>query len=399
VILEPVGRNTAPAIALAAKYAMEKMDCGDNETIFVSPSDHLIEPVDRFLSYVRLSDRLACQGHLVTFGIKPARPETGYGYIKADALRPIQDGSGTAYGVDGFVEKPDAETAGRYVADGSYYWNSGMFAFSNRIMNGELAKYEPAIGEMTSLGYDDMVARFEAMPSISIDYAVMEKSSKVAVIPAELSWNDVGSWDSVFDGIGMGEDETPSGNVIKVDSEGTVVVGEGRVIAAVGVRDCVIVDTPDALLVIGKGGGQKVKNVTDRLVATGRKEASEHTTIHRPWGNFTNVLETEGYKVKRIVVHPGGKLSLQFHRHRSEHWIVTKGKAEVTVGNTTQSVNENESIYIPSLTQHRLENCGALPLELIEVQYGDYLGEDDIVRLEDIYGRAVPGDDKQEPER
>jgi len=388
VILEPVGRNTAPAIALAISYCTEKMGCAEDEAMFVSPSDHIIEPVDTFSSYVKLSDQVTKSGYIVTFGIKPDRPETGYGYIKAD-MRAQAIAERKAYKVEDFVEKPDLETARRYVADGSYYWNSGMFAFTFGTMKEELSRYAGQIRRMLGLGFHEMIERFAEMPSISIDYAVMEKTKIVAVIPAELFWNDIGSWDSLFDMSGAEERARESRhNVIEIDSEDTIVVGDRRLVATVGLKDCVIVDTDDALLVAKRGSGQKVKAIIERLTASGRKEAFEHVTTQRPWGNFTNLLEADGYKVKKIVVNPGQRLSLQYHRRRSEHWTVVKGTAKITVIENVETYRENEMVYIPVLAKHRVENCESVPLELIEVQYGDYLGEDDIVRLEDEYGRV-----------
>ena len=387
IILEPVGRNTAPAIALAARYATERLGCGPGEVIFVSPSDHLIEPIERFVNYVRLSQDLAQSGYLVTFGIKPTKPETGYGYIKA-AAGSIDIGHVGAFPVDAFVEKPDLPTAERYLADGHYFWNSGMFAFTTGVIEDEFSAHAPQIASALALGYDGMMASFDSMPFISIDYAVMEKSRRVAVIPVDLNWNDVGSWDSVFDMAPAACSTADPDKVISIDSENIVVLGDSRIIAAIGLTDCVIVDTPDALLVAKKGHGQKVKKVMDRLVDEGRKEAAEHVTTQRPWGSFTNLLEMDGYKAKRIVVNPGGKLSLQYHKHRCEHWVVAKGRAKVTIGEKEQFIDENGSVYIPATVPHRMENCEITPLEIIEVQYGNYLGENDIVRLEDVYGRS-----------
>ena len=388
VILEPVGRNTAPAIALAIKYCSERLGCDEGEVMFVSPSDHIIEPLDMFSTYLRLSDQVAQSGHIVTFGIKPDRPETGYGYIRANMREPAIGGR-KAYKVENFVEKPDLETAKAYLTEGNYYWNSGMFAFAFGTMRAELSKHAPDIASMLNLRFDEMMERFGEMPSISIDYAVMEKSAIVAAIPAELYWNDIGSWDSLFDlSSANHRTKTPRDNLIEIDSEDTIVVGDSRVIATVGLKDCVIVDTEDALLVAKKGQGQQVKTIMERLTASGRKEASEHVTTQRPWGSFTNLLEADGYKVKKIVVNPGERLSLQYHKHRSEHWTVVKGKAKVTLIEKETIYNENDMVYIPVLAKHRVENCDSTLLELIEVQYGDYLGEDDIVRIEDEYGRA-----------
>ena len=388
VILEPVGRNTAPAIALAIRYCVERLGCDEGEVMFVSPSDHIIEPLDMFSTYLRLSDQVAKSGYIVTFGIRPDRPETGYGYIRANMQEPTI-GRRKAYKVEAFVEKPDLETARAYVAEGNYYWNSGMFAFALGTMRAEFSKHAPDIADMLNLRFDEMTKRFGEMPSISIDYAVMEKSAIAAAIPAELYWNDIGSWDSLFDmSIANHLTKASRDNLIEIDSEDTIVVGDSRLIATVGLKDCVIVDTEDALLVAKKGQCQQVKTIMERLTTSGRKEASEHVTTQRPWGSFTNLLEADGYKVKKIVVKPGERLSLQYHKHRSEHWTVVKGKAKVTLIEKEAIYNENDMVYIPVLAKHRVENCDSTLLELIEVQYGDYLGEDDIVRIEDEYGRA-----------
>jgi mannose-1-phosphate guanylyltransferase / mannose-6-phosphate isomerase len=388
ILLEPAGRNTGPAIALAAQYIVEKLGCEDGEVMFVSPSDHLIQPLDRFSEYVLLSEEIARAGRLVTFGIKPTAPETGYGYIKIAGAKPIDAGGGRAFGVEAFVEKPDLETAQTYLADGHYYWNSGMFAFTVGTIRDELHRHASAVAATFALGYDGMMAAFDTMPSISIDYAVLEKSRHVAVIPAELTWNDVGSWESIF-ALNPGDRAADQDNIVLVDSENTFVMSDSRLVAAVGLTDCFIVDTSDALLVAKKGQGQKVKQVMDRLVGAGRKEASDHVTIRRPWGSFTNLFETQGCKVKRIVVDPGGKLSLQYHEHRSEHWVVVKGRAKITIAAKDGFMDEDGSAFIPATVPHRIENCDTSALEIIEVQYGEYLGEDDIVRMDDIYGRIL----------
>ncbi len=380
IICEPAGRNTAPAIALAMRYAIQKLGCSDDEILFVSPSDHLIEPTERFLEYLLLSEEIARDGKLVTFGIRPIRPETGYGYIKADTGCPLA--GGRAYGVAEFVEKPNLKKAEHFLSEGNYYWNSGMFAFSVGAMRKELFSHAPRIRTMFDLGFDEMIASFEQMPSLSIDYAVMEKSANVAIVPAELQWNDIGSWDGLF-GTGFPENQ----NSISIDSQGTHIIGSERVVAAIGLEDCIIVDTADALLVVKKGSGQKAKDVMERLTESGRKEALEHVTTLRPWGSFTNMQEAQGYKVKKIRVNPKEKLSLQFHHHRSEHWVVVKGRAKVTVGGREEILGENQSTFIPVLARHRLENVESTPIEIIEIQYGEYLGEDDITRIEDVYGR------------
>jgi mannose-1-phosphate guanylyltransferase/mannose-6-phosphate isomerase len=390
IILEPVGRNTAPAIALAVKYCTEKLGCGKEEVLFISPADHIIEPREKFSDYLKLSEQVAQAGQIVTFGIKPDKPETGYGYIQIEKQEKHNDKK-QVYPAQRFVEKPDIETARRYLADGDYYWNSGMFAFSIATIMQELSNYAPDVYSALDMGLKEMLNTFVDMPSISIDYAIMEKSERVKVIPAELYWNDIGSWDSVFDMSPAGNNQQNSkaadNDTIMIDSENTITFGDHRLIATVGLKDCVIVDTEDALLVAKKGNGQKVKNIMEQLTAAKRKEAADHITTYRPWGSFTNLLERSGYKVKKISVNPGEKLSLQYHNHRTEHWTIVKGEGRITVGKSEKDFHENDTVHIPVTVPHRVENCGSAPLDIIEVQYGEYCGEDDIVRIEDIYGR------------
>ena len=280
------------------------------------------------------------------------------------------------------------ETARHYIDDGNYYWNSGMFAFSIGTMLGEFAKYAPEIGKMLDLSFDDLVSQFGKMPDISIDYAVAEKSDRMAVLPMDVYWNDIGSWDSLYeiaDKDDMGN--VKMGDVITTDTKDTLIISNKRLISTIGLEDCLIVDTDDAVLIAKKGETQKVRDVVNILNKNNRKEALEHLTTYRPWGSYTILEEGERYKIKRIVVNPGERLSLQMHYHRSEHWVVIKGAAKVTIGETESHIHENESIYVPKSTLHRLENPGKVPLEIIEVQNGEYVGEDDIVRLDDIYGR------------
>lgn len=411
VILEPVARNTAPAIALGIKYCLEKLGCSENEVLFVSPSDHIIRPAETFSDYVRLSEEIAKKGFIVTFGIKPARPETGYGYIKAGMQYvpstqqfttnppnpPILKGGGGelpnqsagCFPVEKFTEKPDIETAKKYVDEGNYYWNSGMFAFSIKTMMEEFEKYVPAIRKALDLGFDEFISGFQDMPDISIDYAIAEKSDRMAVLPLDIFWNDIGSWDSLYDVVEKDErGNVKMGRVITVDTKDTLVIGEKRLISTIGLEDCLIVDTEDALLISKRGETQKVKEVVNRLKEEKRKEADEHVTTYRPWGSYTVLEEGERYKIKRIVVNPGARLSLQMHYHRSEHWVVVSGAAKVTIGKSEVFIHENESAYVPKSTTHRLENPGKVPLEIIEVQNGEYVGEDDIVRIDDIYGRS-----------
>jgi mannose-1-phosphate guanylyltransferase/mannose-6-phosphate isomerase len=385
LILEPAARNTAPAIALGAKYCMEKLRCDRDEVIFVSPSDHIIRPVGRFREYLLKAEKIAKKGRIVTFGIKPTRPETGYGYIKAHVEG---EKSGDSFRVEKFTEKPDAETAERYMKEGSYYWNSGMFAFSVGTIMDELERHEQRIGGLLARSFDDMLSGFEQMPDISIDYAVLEKSDRVVVIPADIYWNDIGSWDSLFDVLEKDENSNArSGEVVSIDTKDTMIIGDKRLITTIGLEGCLIAETGDAVLIARRGHSQKVKDLIGKMKADNRKEVSEHLTTYRPWGSYTILEEGPRYKIKRIVVNPGEKLSLQKHLHRSEHWVVIKGTAKVRIDDKEISIHENESAYVPKSTLHMLENQGKVSLEIIEVQNGEYVGEDDIVRIDDVYGR------------
>ena len=383
IILEPVGRNTAPAIALVMKYCQEKLKCAKDEVIFICPSDHIIEPVEKFARYARQAEAAAKAGSIVTFGIKPSRPETGYGYIQKGKPE------GGVFKVSRFAEKPDLPTAEKYMKSGKYYWNSGMFAFTIATMLAEFKAYTPEISRRMPQTLAKMTADFKNMPSISIDYAVMEKSKKAAVLPIDILWSDVGSWDSLHEVIKPdGDDNVKVGDIISLDTKKTIVMGENRLISTIGLKDLIIVDTADALLIARRGQAQRVKEVVDILKERKRKEVVEHTTTYRPWGSYTVLEEGPRYKIKRIVVKPGQKLSHQLHYHRSEHWIIVKGTAKVTIDKKASVIHENESTYVPKSTGHRLENPGKVPLEMIEVQNGEYVGEDDIVRFNDIYGRG-----------
>jgi len=382
VLLEPVGRNTAPAIALAVRYCMDELAATDDEVLFVTPSDHIIRQVDLFLQAVRQAEEMAQQENIVTFGIKPNKPEIGYGYIEAGAPY------GSGFMVKSFKEKPDQVAAEKYVAAGSYYWNSGMFAFTIGHFMQELRAYQPKIYQLVSNHYEDVLAQFEAMPNISIDYAIAEKSKKVVTIPLSAYWNDIGSWDAIYDVLDKDKDgNAVKGDCIPLDCTNTLMLGRSRLIAGIGLEDLLVVETDDVIVVAKKGESQKVKDLVAELKKRGRREADEHTTMYRPWGSYTVLGEGPGYKMKKIVVNQGAQLSLQMHYHRSEHWIVTGGTAKVTLGDEVKMVHENESVFIPLSTKHRLENPGRIPLEIIEVQNGKYLEEDDIVRFDDVYGR------------
>lgn len=387
VVLEPASRNTAPAIALGLKYCLDKLGCSRDEVIFVSPSDHIIEPVDKFKEYVRQAEETAQQGFIVTFGVRPKRPETGYGYIKAGSQRSAVSKQNYLKAEE-FTEKPDVETAESYLNKGNYYWNSGMFLFSIGTIVDEFRMFEPGINKMLERDFEDLILNFAEMPDKSIDYAVMEKSDKLVILPLDIYWNDIGSWDSLFDMLVKDDqDNVKSGDVITLETKRSMIFGNNRLIATIGVDDCLVVETEDAVLVAKMGFTQRVKDIVERLKIGNRKEVAEHLTTYRPWGSYTVLEEGPRYKIKRIVVNPSEKLSLQKHYHRSEHWVVIKGTAKVTIDDKEVFVHENESTYIPKSTLHRLENPGKVPLEIIEVQNGEYVGEDDIIRAEDAYER------------
>ncbi len=386
IILEPESRNTAPAIALGIKYCTEKLGCDEEEVVFISSSDHIISPVDRFTEYLKLAEEIAKAGHILTFGIRPDRPEMGYGYIKKGGR--IDGLAGSLYKVDRFAEKPDAETAIKYIKEGDYYWNSGMFAFRTDTIVTEIKKYAPEITEMLGKSFEEMIVQFDHMPDISIDYAVMEKSNRVAVLPLDLYWNDIGSWDSLRDILSRDENgNAVVGDVMTIDTKNCLIFGNKRFLSTIGLEDCLVVETDDAVLIAKKGETRKVKEIVDRLKQSKRKEASEHVTTYRPWGSYTILEQGPRYKIKRVVVNPGEKLSLQKHSHRSEHWVVVKGTAKATIGGEEIFIHENESAYVPKSTLHRLENGGKIPVEIIEVQNGEYMEEDDIERFDDDYGR------------
>lgn len=388
IVLEPVKRNTAPAIALAVKYCKDRLNCNNSEVFFVCPSDHIISPDERFIEYIRKAEDIARDGHIVTFGISPLSPETGYGYIKTKGQR--AGGKGQDYfDVEKFTEKPDIETARGYLESGNYLWNSGMFAFSMETIMGEMEKHAPDIYMSLDFAYDEVLSNFSNMPDISIDYAVMEESDRVVTIPLDLYWDDIGSWDALFRVFEKDDrGNVKIGDVVDIDTRDTLVIGDKRLIATVGIENLLVIETDDAILVAKRGDSQKVKDVVDMLMSQKRIEAEEHRTLYRPWGEYTVLEEGSRYKIKRIVVKPDEKLSLQMHHHRSEHWIVVKGTAKVTIGEKEIFIHENESAFVPKTTRHRLENPGKVPLEIIEVQNGEYVGEDDIKRLDDAYGRS-----------
>ncbi len=392
-LLEPAGRNTAPAVVLAALHAREHV--GAEAVLLILPADHLIRDIDAFAADARRATALAQDGWLVTFGIRPTHPETGFGYVRMGAAIDGREGRQ----VGAFVEKPSREVAESYVASGDYVWNSGMFCFRADVLLEVAAQACPDVlaaaqachAHATSHESPVEYAReaFLAQPDISIDYAIMERAPKVAVVPAAFDWSDIGSWKAISD-----LDEADSdgnrvrGQAIVVESENCFIQSDARMVAAVGVEDLVIVDTGDAVLVSHRERAQQVKLVVERLRAVNHSAASVHQTVHRPWGSYTVLEDADDCKVKRLTVKPGHVLSLQLHHRRSEHWTVVEGTAKVRVGEREFLLNRNESTYIPMNTVHRLENPTGTDIHLIEVQCGDYFGEDDIVRLEDRYGRA-----------
>jgi len=390
IILEPVGRNTAPAIALAVKYVVDKLGGKEDEVLFICPSDHIVSPEDRFGEYLKKAESLSKEGYIVTFGIQPYKPETGYGYIKRGMGVSGNKDDLKAFKAERFIEKPTLEVAAEYLKSKEYYWNSGMFAFSIRAILDEFKEHATEIHQNLSGNYQDIMNSFEKMPNISIDYAVMEKSDRVVVLPLEIKWSDIGSWDSVYEILEKnGNRNVKIGEILDVNTKNSLIIGNKRLISTVGVKDLLIVETDDAILISKKGETQKVKDIVKHLEMLGRKEINEHITTHRPWGSYTILEEGPRYKIKRIMVNAEQKLSHQMHHHRSEHWIVVKGTARVTIGGKEEFVHENESTYVPKSTLHRLENPGKVPLELIEVQNGEYVEEDDIIRFEDVYGRVT----------
>jgi mannose-1-phosphate guanylyltransferase/mannose-6-phosphate isomerase len=394
IILEPVARNTAAAITVAALAAVRETP---NAVLVVMPSDHAVKDEARFVEAVRKAAEIAATGKLVLFGITPDSPHTGYGYIKRGASIPQSNGS--AFTVERFCEKPDAKTAAGYLAEGDYFWNSGIFVLNAQTFLDEIAHLDPKIlqaarGALANAAEDLGFLRlsrdqFAESPNISVDYAVMEKTTAAAMLPIDVGWNDVGSWTSLWEIAAKDANGNHAqGDAVLEDTTGCYVHSERGLVATIGVQDLIIVDTPDALLVADKARAQDVGKIVATLKLTNRKEQEQHLRNYRPWGYFETLNIGPRFQVKLLHVKPGGKLSMQMHHHRSEHWIVVQGTAKVVIGETEQLVRENESVYIVATQWHRLENPGKVDLELIEVQIGTYLGEDDIIRTDDIYRRA-----------
>jgi mannose-1-phosphate guanylyltransferase/mannose-1-phosphate guanylyltransferase/mannose-6-phosphate isomerase len=395
VVLEPLARNTAPAVAVAALLAAERDPAAQ---MLVLAADHAIADVPGFAAAIDTASEIAGQGNLVTFGMQPDRPETGYGYIRKGEALAGQAPAGQAFKVAAFVEKPDAATAARYVSEG-YLWNSGSFLFPAQLVLDELAAHAPAVldaarnavaGATRDLDFFRLdEAAFSAAPSISIDYAVMETTSCAAVVPAAIGWSDIGSFDALWAvGAKDAAGNVTIGDALVLDSRNSFVRSDGLLTAVLGLDDVVVVTSDDAVLVTSRDRAQDVKKVVDALKVRGRKEGTEHRRVYRPWGFYEGLILGERFQVKRIQVTPGAKLSLQKHFHRAEHWVVVKGTAIVTRDAETLMVRETESVYLPLGSVHRMENPGKIPLVLIEVQVGSYTGEDDIVRIEDTYGRV-----------
>ncbi len=389
IMLEPEARNTAPAVAIAAHDIFAA--AGDGIMV-VLPSDHVIQRAEQFTAALTQAIALAESGKLVTFGIVPDRPETGYGYIRRG------DAIDEAYRVDRFVEKPDADTASEFFESDRYYWNSGMFVFKASAYLAELEQQNAAIAEATRAAVAGAAAdldfmrvdqaAFKQSPSDSIDYAVMEHTRDAVVVPLDAGWSDIGSWDALYKVLEKDSNNNSLvGDVVVDGVKDTLVMAEHRLVSLVGVKDLVVVETADAVMVASQAKSQDVKAIVARLQASEREERTTHRKVYRPWGYYESIDSGPGYQVKRIGVNPGASLSLQLHHHRAEHWIVVRGQATVTCGESVSKLNPNESTYIPVETQHRLQNLTAEPVEIIEVQSGSYLGEDDIVRLEDDYGR------------
>ena len=396
IILEPFARNTAPAIAIAALKAIEN---GSDPILFVLASDHLIKDNHQFIKSISAAKACAENGDLVTFGIIPTSPEVGYGYI--ESIEPLKIDSFVASPISRFIEKPNFEKAKKLVKDPHFTWNSGMFLFKASIFLEELEKYSPQVLRSCKKALNENLLdmdfqrldkeAFKNCPNISIDVAVMEKTKLGVVLPLNVGWSDVGSWKSLWDV--SKEDENGNvliGNIISKDSSNCYVRSENRLIVSLGIENLLIVETNDAILVAEKQCDQDVKQIVNQLIEENRAEAKTHRKVYRPWGHYTSVVEGARWQVKRIVVNPQASLSLQMHHHRAEHWIVVKGTANVEINDENSILGENQSIYIPLGSKHRLTNPGRIPLVLIEVQSGAYLSEDDIVRFDDIYGRINP---------
>jgi len=398
IIVEPIPKNTAPAIFLCARWMKDILNIDENETIFVCPSDHFIKKEDRFTEIVEKVSNIA-SNCIVTFGINPTSPETGYGYIKRGGKLEVAGNKQDVYKVEKFTEKPSKQKAKEYLRNGKYLWNSGMFAFSIKTIMEAFKTYAPDIYEpLEDVDLKNKKLLKEALtnvPSISIDYAIMEKADNVVTIPLDIEWSDIGSWQAFYELYEKDkEGNVVIGDILTRDVKNSLIIGDKRLIACAGLENLLIVGTDDAVLVASKEKAQEVKKIVGTLNKNGRKEALEHKTAYRPWGEYT-VLDTgERFRIKKITVNPKESLSLQMHHHRTEHWVVIKGMAKIRIGDKELFIHEGESTFVPKSTLHKLENPGKVPLEIIEVQNGEYVEEDDIIRFEDKYGRAERNYDK-----
>ncbi|SEH25249.1 mannose-1-phosphate guanylyltransferase/mannose-6-phosphate isomerase [Selenomonas sp. KH1T6] len=377
IVLEPVARNTAPAIALAAKYCESELECGRDEVMIIAAADHVIKQQGAFCACISKAAEVAAEDAFVTFGIKPRSPETGYGYIEAGTE---ENGN---FKVRSFKEKPNLGLAEEYVAAGNYYWNSGMFAFTLGCIMDELATYQPEItGLMEGRNYGEVRDSFGKMPSISIDYAVAELSRKVRMVPLSCYWNDIGSWDAMYDILPKDEDgNAVKGDCITIGCKDSLLIGHDRLIAGIGIDDLLLIESDDVIVATKKGNSQKVKDVVETLKKNNRKEATEHTTLYYYWGTSSALGKGKNYVMRKLRIMPGKTLPMRMHYHRTEHFIVLSGTAEVKRDEKTMMIHENESAFIPQTTRYELSNPGRIPLEIIEIRNGTYLGEDDIVEF------------------
>ena len=376
IILEPKSLNTAPAIALGVIYCLDKLKCPKDEVVFVSTSDHVLKPEEEFTKYLKLAKNIAKKGHIVTFGIKPERPETGYGYIKTGKKL---DKKGTFVAVEQFIEKPDFKTAQKYVKSGKYLWNSGMFAFTLGTIIEEFRKYSPDLYRELEKGHDSFIKNFSKLKEISIDYAIAEQSNKVVSLPLDIYWSDIGSWDALHEVLEKDcDNNVKKGDVISIDTTDTLILGNKRCVTTIGMNNCIIVETDDAILIAKRGEAQKVKEIVNKLKNEKRREVENHLTVYRPWGFYTILEEGSRYKIKRVLLKPGQELLMQVHKYRSEHWVVLKGKLTAKVKRREILIKENESYFVPKKVSHQLKNDGKKPVEFIEVQDGDILKESDV---------------------
>lgn len=386
IVLEPVGRNTAPSVALGIKYALDVLKVSEDEVCFICPADHLISPDDQFVNAVKKAENLARQNYIIIFGAIPNKPETGYGYIKKNSSSPIDIG----FLVEEFKEKPDLATAMEYLKSKQYLWNTGMLAFTIKSMQEAIKLHAPEINHILSGTYESFYLNFFALPNISIDYAILEKIRNTLVLPFNMKWSDIGSWDSFYEEYSKDDSQSIKiGDINDINSKESLIIQTGHLsLGTIGMERMIVVATDSAILIAKRGESEKVKQLVTELLQKEKDKNSNPLATIKPWGNYTVLRDEPGHKVKSLVVNPGGKLSLQMHYYRDEHWVVVRGTANVVKNNSEIILHENESIFIPKLTHHRIENKENELLEIIEVQTGDYLEEDDIVRLEDIYGRT-----------